>query len=326
MTTRARKLLKYTAATLGVLVLLVAVTLGVVFYLLIARVEGAWLDTPTARVHYTDEGAGEPVILIHGVGANADLNWRRNGVIARLRSDFRVIAYDVRGHGLSDKPHDPAAYGAELIADVRRLMDHLEIERAHIAGYSLGGFIALAFATQHPERVRSVAYCASGWVDPTLSVDDVSSPYRMPPAADIERARQLARAALALGPAPAAPPRLAMALPGGTRLPGASRTGWLFEPFRDWVGDNLVDAEALRALKDGYEALVVTEEALATHTAPAICFIGTSDGLLPYALALHEQRPEIALVVMEGANHITTAMRRDFRERLHAFLLANRVR
>ena len=55
---------------------------------------------------------------------------------------FQLIALDCRGHGKSDKPHDPAEYGPEMAADVVRLLDHLRIEKAHLLGYSSGAFIA----------------------------------------------------------------------------------------------------------------------------------------------------------------------------------------
>ena len=69
-----------------------------------------------------------------------------------------MIALDCRGHGKSDKPHDPAKYGPEMAADVVRLLDHLKIEKAHLIGYSSGAFIAGKVAATHPERVLSVVY------------------------------------------------------------------------------------------------------------------------------------------------------------------------
>jgi pimeloyl-ACP methyl ester carboxylesterase len=161
----------------GVVVVLAG--LGTLAYLLFVRVPGEYFDSNGVRIHYTVEGAGEPLILIHGLAANADLNWRRAGINALLRKDFQVIAFDCRGHGLSDKPHEKEQYGPEMVHDVTRLMDHLKIEKAHVAGYSMGGFIALELAMRYPERVRSVALCASGWKDPNGG-GDFSSAYRAP--------------------------------------------------------------------------------------------------------------------------------------------------
>ena len=89
------------------------------------------------RIRFVEQGAGEPIVLIHGLLGSID-DWRRTTrVLDDLSRDHRVIALDLRGHGQSDKPRDPAAYGARLTEDVLRLLDHLKIERAHIVGYSV---------------------------------------------------------------------------------------------------------------------------------------------------------------------------------------------
>jgi pimeloyl-ACP methyl ester carboxylesterase len=117
----------------------------------------------TISLHYTEKGKGEPVILIHGILVNSDLNWRLPGIKRQLSKNFHVIAFDLRGHGKSDKPHGVEMYGLNLVEDVCRVMDNLNIEKAHIVGYSLGGFIALKFATLHPERCYSVTVGGAGW-------------------------------------------------------------------------------------------------------------------------------------------------------------------
>jgi pimeloyl-ACP methyl ester carboxylesterase len=71
---------------------------------------------------------------------------------------FKLIAFDCRGHGKSDKPHDPKQYGVELAADVVRLLDHLHLDKAHLVGYSSGAFIAGKVAATYPDRVLSVVY------------------------------------------------------------------------------------------------------------------------------------------------------------------------
>ncbi|HYK64235.1 MAG TPA: alpha/beta fold hydrolase, partial [Patescibacteria group bacterium] len=70
-----------------------------------------YFDSAGVRIHFRDEGAGEPVILVHGFASTAEHNWGGTGWIEALSPRFRVIAPDVRGHGLSDKPHQPEAYG-----------------------------------------------------------------------------------------------------------------------------------------------------------------------------------------------------------------------
>jgi pimeloyl-ACP methyl ester carboxylesterase len=99
--------------------------------------------------------SGRPVILVHGFSSNRNENWRRLGWYGALeRKAIRFAAFDCRGHGESDKPHDPAAYAREaMIGDVFALMDHLDAERADLIGYSMGARIALAAALAHPERI-----------------------------------------------------------------------------------------------------------------------------------------------------------------------------
>jgi pimeloyl-ACP methyl ester carboxylesterase len=117
------------------------------------------------KIAYATRGKGEPVVLIHGWLASAGLNWELPGISADLAKDFRVIEMDVRGHGLSDKPKKEELYGEELVEDVARLLDHLEIKKAHIVGYSMGGIIAGKFVVKHPERVRSLTLGGMGWLE-----------------------------------------------------------------------------------------------------------------------------------------------------------------
>src|SRR5712691_7172884 len=96
--------------------------------------EDKFFDSSGVRIRYVDVGRGEPVVLIHGFSSSLDANWGQTKVIDTLAKDFRVVALDVRGHGKSDKPHDVASYGLAVVEDVTRLMDHLNIPRAHIVG------------------------------------------------------------------------------------------------------------------------------------------------------------------------------------------------
>src|SRR5262249_27817382 len=104
---------------------------------------GDFFDSNGVRIHYVDSGRGEPVVLIHGFTGTYDRHWRAPGVTEALESaGYRAIGIDCRGHGESGKPSEPAQYGLEMVGDVVRLLDHLKIDRAHIVGYSMGGWIA----------------------------------------------------------------------------------------------------------------------------------------------------------------------------------------
>lgn len=99
-------------------------------------------------------GAERTVILVHGVVSNRDEAWRRTGwCTAFQRRGVRVVALDQRGHGESAKLYEPEAYRLEkLAADVLSLMDHLEVGRADVLGYSMGARTALATALAAPDR------------------------------------------------------------------------------------------------------------------------------------------------------------------------------
>jgi pimeloyl-ACP methyl ester carboxylesterase len=108
------------------------------------------------EIAFLDEGEGEPIVLVHGFASTAQVNWVHPGWVATLvRAGRRVIALDNRGHGASSKLYDPAAYHSALMADdVRALLDHLDIPRADVMGYSMGARITAFFALTHPSRLR----------------------------------------------------------------------------------------------------------------------------------------------------------------------------
>jgi pimeloyl-ACP methyl ester carboxylesterase len=121
-------------------------------------------DSDGVRIAYIDEGEGEPILLIHGFASNVATNWiDPQWVRTLVQCGRRVIAYDNRGHGQSEKLYDPEAYGAASMAeDARRLLDHLGVERADVIGYSMGARIAAFLVFAHPERVRSVVFGGLG--------------------------------------------------------------------------------------------------------------------------------------------------------------------
>ncbi len=100
----------------------------------------------------------DPIVLVHGFASNHAVNWVSTlWAKTLMHAGFRVIAFDNRGHGQSEKLYDPEAYGSGRMAeDVGRLMDHLGIERADVMGYSMGARITARFALNHPDRVRSI--------------------------------------------------------------------------------------------------------------------------------------------------------------------------
>jgi pimeloyl-ACP methyl ester carboxylesterase len=121
-------------------------------------------DANGVKIHYVMQGNGEPVVLVHGLAASAALNWRVPGIMQAIAKDYQVIAIDLPGHGASDKPEKPEAYGIQMAEDVALLMDHLNIKKAHVVGYSLGGMITVKLLTLHPDRFLSATVGGMGWV------------------------------------------------------------------------------------------------------------------------------------------------------------------
>lgn len=120
----------------------------------------ATLNRNGVNLHYVDEGSGPAVLLTHGFAASSRM-WE--GQIAAFRDRYRIIAWDMRGHGDSDSPADPAEYTEPAtVADVAAILDACGVERAVIGGLSLGGYMSLAFNLAHPARTRALMLFDTG--------------------------------------------------------------------------------------------------------------------------------------------------------------------
>jgi pimeloyl-ACP methyl ester carboxylesterase len=111
-----------------------------------------------------DAGHGAPILLIHGFASSIDYNWLNVGWFEPLLgAGFRVIAIDNRGHGASEKLYDIERYSPSILADdACRLLDYLNITRADIMGYSMGGRTLAVLAATNPQRVRSAIFGGVG--------------------------------------------------------------------------------------------------------------------------------------------------------------------
>ena len=103
-------------------------------------------------LNYRFEGTGPDLVLIHGVGSRLT-DW--DATVAALGSDFRILRYDLRGHGASEAPSGPYVV-EDFRDDLIGLLDELGIAKAHVAGFSLGGLIAQSLALSAPERVEKL--------------------------------------------------------------------------------------------------------------------------------------------------------------------------
>jgi pimeloyl-ACP methyl ester carboxylesterase len=262
------------------------------------QVEGRYFETPDGiRLHYTDQGAGEPIVLLHGYAMNQDLSWRDGGIIDDLARDYRVIALDFRGHGRSGKPHDPSAYGMEMAEDVIRLLDHLGIARAHLLGKSMGAAVALAVTVKYPERVISAIPTAMGWVRPW-------------------GANQAAQVALAesLEQGGGFDPLLRRLWDDG------EDPGWLNIQLANVVVGRFNDKVALAKLTARLTEMLVSEAALRRNTVPTLTIIGSRDPLVEDAEAQARVMARHELVVIEGAGHFYISRSPEYMDHVRRFL------
>jgi len=119
-----------------------------------------FVERDGVRIFYEAAGEGPPVLLSHGYSATSRM-WR--GQVEALAPRYRIITWDMRGHGQSDSPDDPALYSeAATVADMAAILDALGIDTAIIGGLSLGGYMSLAFHLAHPGRVRALMLFDTG--------------------------------------------------------------------------------------------------------------------------------------------------------------------
>jgi len=118
------------------------------------------LERDGVQLYYEAHGEGPALLLTHGFSATSQM-WK--GQIDALAPHFTVITWDMRGHGQSDYPEDPAAYSEEAtVADMAALLDRLGARSAVVGGLSLGGYMSLAFHRAHPERTRALLIVDTG--------------------------------------------------------------------------------------------------------------------------------------------------------------------
>lgn len=111
-------------------------------------------------IYYEDRGRGRPLVWSHGFACGAKM-WQPQ--VEWFADRYRVITYDVRGHGASDAPAEPEAYSQpHSVEDLRALLDHLGLERSCIGGLSMGGNIALNLALAHPDLVAGLVIADTG--------------------------------------------------------------------------------------------------------------------------------------------------------------------
>src|SRR6204780_2646232 len=125
------------------------------------------LDRDGVKIYYEVHGSGPVLLLTHGYSSTSAM-WQ--GQVAALSKHHKLVLWDMRGHGLSDYPDDPASYSEALtVADMAALLDEVGATSAIVGGLSLGGYMSLAFHRAHPERVRALLIIDTG---PGFKKDD----------------------------------------------------------------------------------------------------------------------------------------------------------
>ncbi len=258
-----------------------------------------FFDSGGVGLRFVEQGAGEPVILLHGFAGSLQM-WA--GMIPSLAEDYRVVALDVRGHGKSAKPHEPEAYGLALVEDVVRLCDHLQIERAHIVGYSMGAMIALKLATTHPDRTLSVVAGGFGWADmgseiwKRLSVDLSGS---------LERGEGVG-------------PLMEYLTPAGRPKPSPEELKIMNQLL---LATN--DVQALAAAARGFRSLELGEPSLRESKVAVLAIVGEIDPLRADVERLRGVLPDLEVIVVQGGDHVSTLFAPRFREGVQEFLFAH---
>jgi pimeloyl-ACP methyl ester carboxylesterase len=222
------------------------------------------------EIAFLDEGEGEPVVLVHGFASNKEVNWVFTSWVSTLtRAGRRVIALDNRGHGASTKLYDPALYHSAMMAgDVHALIDHLDIKRADVMGYSLGARITAVLAATQPARVRSAILGGIG----IRLVEGAGVPAEV------------------VGAALEAPSRDDVADPIG-------------HMFRSFAEQTRSDLRALAACIRGSRQ-VLTREEVGGIAVPVLVAAGSKDQIAGSPEALAALIPNAASLVIPGRDHM----------------------
>ncbi len=221
------------------------------------------------EIAFLDEGAGEPIVLVHGFASTKEINWFDPDWVATLtRAGRRVIALDNRGHGASSKLYDPAAYQSAVMAeDVRALLDHLGLAQADVMGYSMGARITAFLSLRHPSRVRSAILGGLGirLVEGLDLSEDIARALEAPSLADV-----------------------------------TDPTGRMFRLFAEQTKSDL---RALAACMRGSRQTLSRQE-LAQIRVPTLIAVGTKDDVAGAAAPLAKLIPGARALNIPGRDHM----------------------
>lgn len=256
-------------------------------------------DSKGIRICFNDTGnaQGEPVFLVHGFAVNASLQWTIPGMTRTLTDKYRVILFDNRGHGRSARPKEDDQYGMEMVHDMARLMDHLQIKKAHFVGYSMGAFLTHKFAATYPDRVKSIVLGGAGWLregQATITMDEISESLRTN--------KSLEPLFRALHPADAKPINDAS-------IKAMSKMALLIN-----------DPISLACVAKGMKQLKLSEEEEKKVSAPTLCIVGDRDPLAESVRIMEGTRNGLKVHYIKKANHMNAFELPEFRDVISSFL------
>ena len=270
------------------------------------RVEAAddVFDSNGIKIRYLTEGKGEPIVLLHGWMGDSSM-WGRLDTNPATK-EYQLIAVDLRGHGKSDKPHDPEKYGPEMAEDVVRLLDHLKLPKAHLVGYSMGAIVAGKVAATHSERVLSVVYGGQAPILTGMIKADAREIEVFAKA--VEEGKGLGSYLLEVMPADK--PKLTKDQANGVA--------------KFLYGNK--DVKAFAAAGRGIKNLDVTPEQLKRCKAPILFIHGSKEAssTKERAAAITKLLGRGEIKVIDGADHMTTLTKPEFARAIEEFLRANR--
>jgi 3-oxoadipate enol-lactonase len=241
--------------------------------------------TYTINTYYEDHGDAKsyPLVLIHPIGGNI-LIWRHE-IPLLLKSGFRVIAYEIRGHHRTDMGKVTAYTVQDLVNDLRRLLEHLNITKCSIIGHSIGGIIASMYAAQYPESVDAIVLINS-------------SPKKFKEK-DLEKHFKTREIAITQGIEALAEHKLRSLDEAGDLLKDKRHSDFFREVFTKTSVDGFVAATI--ALYTIPEDVV---EKLQNSRCKVFAIVGSDDAVFMRLLKeTKEEMPEMKLRVLEGSDH-----------------------
>jgi pimeloyl-ACP methyl ester carboxylesterase len=238
-----------------------------------------YVNNQGVRIHYEVEGMGPHILLVHGLFDSLDA-WYEAGYVDSLKKNYQLILMDIRGHGASDKPHNPEMYRFELlVADLIAVLDALNVRKAHFLGYSAGGRIGFGVAKYASSRFNSFILGGADASDMDQAFLD----------SYVQRVRKGMDAVCA----------------------------WIKEDFGMRISPQMEarwatnDTEASAAFLTGSQMGRRLEDVLHTMTVPCLVYLGEGDDKDSSAKKWVGAMPNSTFVSFPGLDHIAAFLRSD---------------